>query len=122
MSMRDAITMILMAIGAVFAFVGSLGILRLPDLYMRMSASAKASTLGVGCLLAAAAVHFDDLALTSRTAAVIVLSLATAPVAAHMIGRAAYFTGVPLWEKSVCDDLREQRDAETGSQGPPDSR
>jgi multicomponent Na+:H+ antiporter subunit G len=55
--MRDAITIILMAIGAVFAFVGALGILRMPDLYIRMSASAKAATLGVGSLMAAAAVR-----------------------------------------------------------------
>jgi multicomponent Na+:H+ antiporter subunit G len=55
-----------------------------------------------------------------------VFVLLTAPVAAHMIGRAAYLTGVPLWEKTVCDELREQRHEETSSpddsQGPPDSR
>lgn len=112
--MRDVITIALMATGAVFAFVGCLGVLRLPDLYLRMSASAKAATLGVGCLMTAAAVHFDDLAITSRAVAVILFVLVTTPVAAQMIGRAAYFTGVPLWHKTVRDELREQRDAEAG--------
>jgi len=111
--MGAVITMILMTIGALFIVVASLGVLRLPDLYMRMSAATKATTLGVGCLLTAAAVHFADLTVTSRAAAVILFVLSTAPVAAHMIGRAAYFSGVPLWERTVVDELREHRDAET---------
>ena len=109
--MTDIATGIVWLAGAAFALLAAVGVLRMPDVYMRMSAAAKASTLGVGCLLAAAAVHFDDLAIASRAAAVIVFVLLTAPVAAHMIGRAAYFTGVPLWEKSVCDELRVEREA-----------
>lgn len=105
--MNDAITMVLMAIGAVFILVAGVGIVRLPDVYIRMSATTKAATLGVGSLLLAAALHFDDLVIASRAVAVIVFILSTAPVAAHMIGRAGYRAGVPLWEGSVRDELRE---------------
>lgn len=124
--MPAIVTMILMTIGAVFILVAALGVLRLPDLYMRMSAATKATTLGVGCLMTAAAIHFEDLAVTSRAAAVVLFVLSTAPVAAHMIGRAAYLTGVPLWQRSVVDELREHREAETGPPSrtpePPDPR
>jgi multicomponent Na+:H+ antiporter subunit G len=115
---RDAITVILMAVGALFVFVAGIGVLRLPDLYMRMSATTKAATLGVGCLVAAAAVHFDDLAIASRAAMVVLFLLSTAPIAAHMIGRAAYFAGVPLWPRTVRDELRER--GERGAQTTPD--
>ncbi|MEZ4300181.1 MAG: monovalent cation/H(+) antiporter subunit G [Polyangiaceae bacterium] len=49
--MRDGITVVLMALGVLLTFIGALGVVRLPDVYMRLSASAKASTLGVGSLL-----------------------------------------------------------------------
>jgi multicomponent Na+:H+ antiporter subunit G len=122
MSVRDVVSMVLMAIGALLALVAALGVLRMPDLYMRMSASAKASTLGVGCFLAAAAVHFDDLAIASRAVAVIVFVLSTTPVAAHMIGRAAYLVGVPLWDRTMCDELGKHGDAAARSQPPSDPR
>jgi multicomponent Na+:H+ antiporter subunit G len=117
--MRDASTIVLMTIGAVLMLVAGVGIVRLPDLYLRMSATTKAATLGVACLLSAAALHFDDLEITSRAAAVVLFILSTAPVAAHMIGRAAYRAGVPLWERTVCDELREQG---SGEAAPPEQR
>ena len=110
--MSDVISAILMITGTVFVLVAGVGILRMPDLYMRMSATAKATTLGVACILASAAVHFGEPEVTSRAVAIIAFVLLTSPVAAHMIGRAAYFTGVPLWDRSVCDELRERRDVE----------
>jgi multicomponent Na+:H+ antiporter subunit G len=67
---------------------------------------AAAATLGVGLLLAAAAVEFGELAVTTRVIAAAVFIAMTAPVAAHLLGRAAYFLGVPLWEGSVRDELR----------------
>jgi multicomponent Na+:H+ antiporter subunit G len=115
--MRDAITIALMLIGAVFILVAGVGIVRLPDFYMRISATTKAATFGVGSLLLAAALHFDDLAIASRAISVVVFVLCTAPVAAHMIGRAAYRAGVPLWEGTVCDELRDQG---AGEPRPPD--
>ena len=78
----------------------------MPDLFTRMSATTKAATLGVGLLLAATAVHFNELAVTSRAVAIIIFLILTTPVAAHLIGRAAYRSGTPLWSETLFDELR----------------
>ena len=104
--MADVVVAVLLVAGSGLMFVAALGILRMPDLFTRMQATTKAATLGVGLLLAAAAVEFGELAVTTRVIAAAVFIAMTAPVAAHLLGRAAYFLGVPLWEGSVRDELR----------------
>jgi multicomponent Na+:H+ antiporter subunit G len=111
--MRDVISLILMLIGAFFMFVAAVGVVRMPDLFLRMSATSKSATLGVACVLLAAAVHFNDFGITTRAVATIAFLFLTAPVAAHRIGRAAYFLGVPLWPGTVRDDLRGKYDEKT---------
>jgi multicomponent Na+:H+ antiporter subunit G len=101
---------IFMVLGVVFTLLAGIGILRMPDFYMRVSISTKAVTLGVGLILVAAAISFNDIAVTARVIAIIIFILITAPVGAHMIGRASYFTGVRLWKNSVCDDLEGKYD------------
>jgi len=114
--MREIITVIFILLGTFFMFVAAVGINRMPDLYLRMSATTKAATLGAGFMLLAAVVHFSyDIGVSSRALATILFLLATAPVAAHMIGRAAYFNGVPLWKDSVVDELRGRYDELTHS-------
>jgi multicomponent Na+:H+ antiporter subunit G len=103
--LREIIVMVLMLGGALFMALAGLGLLRMPDLFLRMSSTAKAGTLGAGLILLGAAIHFDNFAISTRAVAIIVFLLLTAPVAAHMIGRAAYFDGVPLWKGTVQDDL-----------------
>lgn len=106
---KDIITIACMVIGTFFMVVGAFGVVRMPDLYMRMSASAKSSTLGVMFMLLAAAIYFaDDLGVAARALAVIAFVFLTAPVAAHMIGRAGYLSGAQLWEKSVVNDLDDR--------------
>jgi len=67
----------------------------------------------VGCLMAAMAVHFGSLGITTRAMAVVLFTFLTAPVAAHMIARVAYFIGEPLWEGTVVDELRGRYDSAT---------
>ncbi len=110
----DLITALLLVVGGFFAFAAALGVLRLPDILIRMHASTKAATLGAGMILVAVALHFHVLSVTSRAVATIIFLLVTAPVAAHMIGRAAYRSRVPLWEKTVVDQLAEARRREGG--------
>jgi multicomponent Na+:H+ antiporter subunit G len=116
--MSEPISAGLMLVGAVFMLVAGLGVLRLPDLFMRLQAATKAATLGVGCMLLATAVHFQDLGVTTRAVLVIAFFFLTAPVGAHMIARAAYAAGVPLWEGTITDELRHRRRAP--EQPPPD--
>ena len=77
--------------GAIFTFIGSLGLYRFRDFYTRLHGPTKATTLGVGCLLIASAVFFsangDGLSLHE-----ILISLflfITAPVSAHLLAKAA---------------------------------
>lgn len=104
--LREIVVMLLMLGGASFMALAGLGLLRMPDLFLRMSSTAKAGTLGAGLLLLGASIHFDNFSISTRAVAIIVFLLLTAPVAAHMIGRAAYFDGVPLWKGTVQDDLQ----------------
>ena len=105
--MQEILSMILMIIGAILMFLAALGILRFPDLYMRISAATKASTLGVGCCLIALAVHFNELGVISRSLATIAFVAISSPVAAHLISRSAYFTGTPLWKDSITDEMKK---------------
>jgi len=110
---REIIGLILILIGTAFVLISAIGLIRLPDLYLRMSASTKSSTLGVGCVLLGTAVYFDDFGVTMRVIAVILFLLLTAPVAAHKMGRAAYFNGVPLWSGTRYNELKGRYDPET---------
>jgi multicomponent Na+:H+ antiporter subunit G len=111
--MQELISAILMVIGAFFMLLAGIGIVRMPDLFLRMSATTKAATLGISSLLLAMAVYFGELGITSRAVATIVFVLLTAPVAAHMIGRAAYLGGIPLCKETVVDDLSGRYDQGT---------
>ncbi|MEM7722615.1 MAG: monovalent cation/H(+) antiporter subunit G [Pseudomonadota bacterium] len=105
--MADIILAILILIGGAFCFVAGLGVLRLPDVLIRMHASTKAGTLGSGLIMVAVAVYFADTATITRAVATILFLLITAPVAAHMIGRAAFKVRVPMWKTKVEDGARE---------------
>lgn len=107
--MSERFNAVLLVIGSLFMLLAAIGVLRLPDIFIRLQAATKASTLGVGCLLLGVAIHFDHLGVATRAVLVIGFFFLTAPVAAHMIARAAYATGVPLWEGSLIDELREHR-------------
>jgi multicomponent Na+:H+ antiporter subunit G len=111
--MKETLTAVLMIVGTIFTVLAAIGILRMPDLFQRLSTATKAATLGVGSLLLAAAVHFDDLGTSTRALATIFFLVLTAPIAAHIIGRAAYFVSTPLWEGTICDELRGRYNADT---------
>ncbi len=108
--MLEYISLITMLVGVLFILIAALGVLRMPDLFLRMSTTTKAATLGVGLVFVAAALSFRELGVTTRAMAVVVFLLLTAPVGAHMLGRAAHLGGVPLWENTIQDELREEED------------
>lgn len=119
--LADLAACFLMIVGAAFSLIAAIGIVRMPDLYTRMQAAAKTSTLGVGCTILAMAIHFADVGVTTRAALVILFLFLTSPVAAHMISRAGYISGVRLWERSVTDELSSRYDLATHelASGPP---
>lgn len=108
--MVEVLAAILMLLGAFFVFVAALGAVRLPDLFMRMHAATKAGTLGAGLVLFAALMVFGTVAVTTKALLAFVFLLLTAPVAAHVLGRAAYYDGVTLWDRTAQDDLKGKYD------------
>jgi len=101
----EVLTAVLMLLGGVFCLVASVGMLRLPDTIIRMHAATKAGALGSGLMFLALASYYMELSTTLRAFAAIVFLLLTAPVAAHLIGRAAYCTRVRLWDRTRIDEL-----------------
>ncbi|WP_417884838.1 monovalent cation/H(+) antiporter subunit G [Zunongwangia sp.] len=92
--------------GTLFVLLAAIGLIRMPDTYLRISVNTKAATLGISLVLGAVAFYFNDLGTTSRTFVIVLFLFLTAPVGAHLIGRASYFIGNKLWYKSKMDDLQ----------------
>lgn len=99
--------------GALFMLLSALGMLRMPDLFIRMSMSTKAATLGVGLIMLGAALYFQEGSITTRAIAAILFMFLTGPVAAHRIARAAYFSNCALWEHTRLDELKGRYDKTT---------
>lgn len=87
--------------------MASIGILRMPDFYLRLSVTIKASTFGIGFILLAVALYFNEFSVTTKVMAILFFLIITAPVSGHLIGKTAYSLGVKLWDKSVHDDLKD---------------
>jgi multicomponent Na+:H+ antiporter subunit G len=103
------IVTILVLLGAFLSLFSAIGLIRLPDIYTRSHAATKSVTLGVLCILSGAFLYFAVVqhTISARLLLGIIFVFITAPVAGHLICRAAYRSKVPLWEKSVQDDLKE---------------
>jgi monovalent cation/proton antiporter MnhG/PhaG subunit len=94
-----ALTIVLAVIGSLFFFVGTLGVLRLPDFFCRTHASTKCDTVGAGTLLVALAVY-NGLDVSSLKILVIAaLILFSSPTAGHALARAAERTGLKPWTR-----------------------
>ncbi len=92
--------------GTLFIAISALGLLRFPDIYTRMHAAAKAASLGLGMLLIAAAVASGELEAIIKSILTILFVFMTAPVASHLMSRAAYRSNVPSWGDNVVDELK----------------
>ena len=111
--MSEIIIYIVVSLGALFILLAGIGLLRMPDLYLRISVTTKAATLGVGLLLLGTALYFSEVSITTRAIAIILFLFLTAPIGAHLIGRASYFIGLPMWKNSVIDELKGKYNKKT---------
>lgn len=109
--LSNLLIVILLTIGVFFLFVSALGLYRLPDLFCRMHAATKSSTLGITGVLLALFLYFGSTGVGMVVLLAIVFQFLTVPVSAHMIARSAYMRGVKLWEGSIIDQLRERYSA-----------
>lgn len=109
---RDILTVVFLMLGAILSLVAAVGVLRMPDLFIRMHAATKTGTVGVSSIAIGLMIHFGEVTVTSRGLLVIMFFLLTAPVAAHMIARAAYKSGVSLWILTRIDEWKARGEME----------
>ncbi len=86
--MADVIVGVLAVAGSVFVLLAGVGVLRFPDLYARMHAGTKATTVGIALVGGAGVVAIDGG--TAKIVLAVVVIFVTAPSAAHFVGRTAY--------------------------------
>jgi multicomponent Na+:H+ antiporter subunit G len=103
---RDVVSAALLLTGVALAVVAALGLVRFPDVFSRMHAATKPATLGLLLITVGAALRMDG-GDAVKLLLVAAFQFVTAPVAAHMIGRAAYRSGAGALERLVVDDLRD---------------
>ena len=95
--MIDLITAVLILVGGAFTIFAGIGVMRLPDVYTRMHAATKVGTLGSGLIVAGVAIYFGQPGVVMQCILIVLFLLLTAPIGAHMIGRAALRTGIAPW-------------------------
>jgi multicomponent Na+:H+ antiporter subunit G len=116
----EAIGATLLLVGSLLALLGAVGLHRFPDVFARMHAATKPATLGVVLVLTGAAIAIGDFAVSSTLVLIAALQLITAPVGAHMVGRAAYRAGTELSPATVIDELAERERPRTAQPSDPD--
>lgn len=120
--MRQVFVMALLAVGVAVSASGAVGILRMPDVYLRIQCSSKPVTLGALPVLAALVVAKGPLtSYGGRALIVAVLLLVVNPLAAHALARAAYSVGIPMWPGAVMDQAAARALKPAASPDPPDA-
>ncbi len=109
MNLVDVMAATLILVGVVLGVVAGLGLHRFPDVFARMHAATKPATLGLVLVLAGSALRMEDKGDMAKLLLVIALQFLTAPVGAHMVGRAAYRAGTELSPATSVDELAEAR-------------
>jgi len=101
----QVIGIIVTGIGTIFLFLGSLGVFRLPDVYNRLQAGTKCTTLGA--FLTIVGVGITQPGWLPKTLVIALFILITNPISNHALGRASRKSGVPLCDRSVVDKANE---------------
>lgn len=109
-SIFDTTALVLVLIGALLCLTASIGLLRWRDVPTRLHAATKPQVLGLMLICLAIALSMRSWPVVAFVLPIILIQFATAPLGAHMIGRAAYRNGT-IDEKSLyADELREDRE------------
>jgi len=103
----EILTVLFLPLGTLFFLIGSIALLRFPDVYTRLHGVTKCDTLGLGLILVGLILHEGATLASVKMVFIIVFVFITGPTAAHALARAAYKHGVKLWEKSVVDRYKE---------------
>lgn len=107
MTITEFIVALLLLLGVAIRLLSTFGILRFGDVYLRMHASTKASTLGLLFILGATAVYFADPLTTIKMIALFVIYFFTAPIGTQVLAHGAHVSGVPMVKETRVDQLAE---------------
>lgn len=109
--MIEGVVIALAVVGLLFSLSGVVGIVRMPDVYCRIQCSSKTITMGALPVLIALVIAEGPITnYGGRALIVAALILVVNPTASHVLARAAYKAGVPMWSGAVRDEPREERD------------
>lgn len=114
MTITEIVTSVFVVTGSILVLLSSIGILRLSDVYSRMHAAGKSSTLGVMSIMTGAVLFFlmDQGNFNFKLLLTIIFIFITAPLAGLAINRSAYRTHVPMCQESTLDELGDAMDVE----------
>jgi len=106
----ELVASIFLVAGAIFVFIGSWGLAKLPDFYTRLHAPTKATTLGMGCLLIASMVmgSYQQGYLSLHELLITLFLLITAPVTAHMLAKTALHHKLDIVDKTSDKKLSQR--------------
>jgi monovalent cation/proton antiporter MnhG/PhaG subunit len=94
--------------GAALCLVAAVGVLRLPDFFLRMHAATEAGVAGCGLLLIGVGFAYPSVEMWTKVLIAVAFLLLTTPIAGHLLARAGYVAGVPLWSGTADDQLESE--------------
>jgi len=98
-SIKMAVAIVFMSVGAFFMLSGSIGLIRFPDVYTRMHATGKCDTLGEVLILAGLIIYQGADFVSMKLLFIMAFILITSPIATHAIFKAALTNGHEMWTK-----------------------
>lgn len=107
----DLAATLFLLFGLAFMFVGVLGLHRFPDSYGRLHAVTKCATLGLLGMLVAAILHIGVASIITKALMTIIFVFIANPVGSHMLAKAAHHARYHKWERTLSDDLEEDKAA-----------
>ncbi|WP_432800144.1 monovalent cation/H(+) antiporter subunit G [Poriferisphaera sp. WC338] len=111
-SLREFGSIFFLVAGLFFMFVGALGVFRLPDVFHRMHASSKCSTLGLLGLMLAVIFNVGTIAIITKATLTIVFAFAAIPVGSHLLAKASLKDGAPKWRGTIDDEWHKSKTAQ----------
>lgn len=115
MTPLEILITVCLILGSLVALLASVGVLRFGDVFMRMHASTKASTLGIGFIMLGAVFYFGEPLITIKLLALLVIYFFTSPTGTQVLARAAHLARTPMVEETWIDELAEHRAARSAA-------
>jgi len=105
----QVLSSVFLLIGCLFALIAAIGLIRMPDVYLRMAAATKTTSLGIGLVALGTSLHFSSWHATAVCLGVVLFIVLTSPIAAHLLARSAYNAKSQRFSKTrIEDDLPDR--------------